>query len=184
MSDDLDSFEAEGVQAFTRLAGAVQDLGDRLGTFEHGLGTKVAAAEQAASKAETAALDAKHAAGDAHAAARAESRSLTAWTACLVMAGVLIAGGLGYMLGERAGQATGQAAGYQDARDEKAAASWANTPSGKLAFAMDQNGSLAMLAACNNKGWQVEKRQGSRICFPQPLLDGTPHGTVYGWTLP
>jgi hypothetical protein len=184
VSDDLDSFEAEGIQAFTRLAGAVQDLNGRLGAFEHGLGTKVASAEQAASKAETAALDAKHAAGEAHAAARADARSLTAWTAFLVAVSILIAGGLGYALGERAGQATGHAAGYQDAHDEKAAASWANTPSGKLAFAMDQLGSLAMVAACNNKGWQVEKRQGSRICFPQPLLDGTPHGTVYGWTLP
>jgi hypothetical protein len=38
MSDDLDSFEAEGVQAFTRLTGAVQDFGGRLGAFEHGLG--------------------------------------------------------------------------------------------------------------------------------------------------
>ncbi len=180
MSDELDSFEVEGVQAFTRLTGAVQDLGGRLGTFEHGLGTKVAAAEQAASKAETAALDAKHAAGEAHAAARAEARSLTAWTAFLVMAGVLIAGGLGYALGERAGQATGQAAGYQDARDEKAAVSWANTPSGKLAFAMDQNGSLAMLAACTGQGWTAQTVQGRRMCYPRALKDGS----LYGWPLP
>ncbi len=67
--------------------------------------------------------------------------------------------------------------------DEKAAAAWANTPSGRMAFALDQNGSLAMLATCNNKGWQVEKRQGHRICFPYAVPDGA-SGTVYGWTLP
>lgn len=181
---ELDSFETEGIQAFTRLTAAVQDLDSRLGTFEQGLGAKVAAAERAASKAEAAALDAKNATGQAHALARTKARSLTAWTACIVAAAVLLAGGLSYVLGERAGHAAGQAAGYQAATDEKAAANWANTPSGKLAFAMDQLGSLTMVAGCSGKGWQVEKRQGSRICFPQPVPDGSPRGTVYGWSLP
>lgn len=179
MSDDLDSFEAEGIQAFTRLTGAVQALDGRLGAFEQGLGTKVASAERAAAKAETAALDAKNAAGEAHALARTEARSLTTWTACLVAGAVLVAGGLGYVLGERAGQATGQAAGYQDARDEKAAAAWANTPTGQLALALDKAGSLILLARCSGQGWKPVVQDGRRVCYPNPAPDGQ-----HGWALP
>ena len=59
--DDLDDaaapdpFEVEGIQAFNRLAGAVQGLESRLVDLELGLGRKVSQAEQAAAKAEEAA---------------------------------------------------------------------------------------------------------------------------------
>ncbi len=180
MSDDLDSFEAEGIQAFNRLTGAVQGLDGRLTVLDAGLGAKVTNAQHAATKAVAAAERAEAVANAVREAVLAGARSSTAWAVCIVTAGVLVAGGLGYFLGERAGQATGEAAGYQDARDEKAAASWANTPSGRMALALDQNGSLAMVAECSGKGWHTETQHGRRYCFGGPA----PDGQTYGWTLP
>lgn len=178
--DELHGFEAEGVQAFTQLAGAVQNLRVSLGTFEQGLGTKVASAERVASHAQTAAHNAMQAAQHAAATTRAEARSWIAFTSCIVTCGVVAAGIVGYVLGERAGQATGQAAGYREARSEAAAASWANTPAGRTALALDQIGSLSMLAQCTNQGWTAEIIKGRRVCFIRPTKDGS----IYGWNLP
>ena len=101
-----DSFEVEGIQAFNRLTGAVQGLESRLGALEHGLGSKATQAERAASTALTAAQNVIQAAERAHAATRADARSWTAYAALIVAGSVLSAGIVGYVLGERAGQAT------------------------------------------------------------------------------
>lgn len=175
-----DSFEAEGIQAFTRLTGAVQDLQSHLGTLEQGLGDKAAAAGKAASTAAQAAKRTEAAATAAREVALAGARSWTAYAACIVAGTVLVAGVIGYVLGEQAGQATGQAAGYRAARDEQAAASWANTPAGRTALALDRAGSLSMLAQCTNQGWTAETIHGRRICVVRALKDGS----IYGWTLP
>ncbi len=175
-----DSLEAEGIQAFTRLAGAVQGLQSRLGALEQGLGDKAAAAGKAAADATQAAERTEAAATAAREVALAGARSWTAYAAIIIFAGVLSAGIAGYLLGELAGQATGQAAGYRAARDEQAAASWANTPSGQLALALDRAGSLGPLARCSGQGWKSTVLDGRRVCYPQ----ATPDGKVYGWTLP
>ena len=60
--------------------------------------------------------------------------------------------------------------------DEKAAAAWANTPEGKLAYRFAQSGELQRLAKCQGKGWTVEKGN----CFPYALQN---KGTS-GWRLP
>ena len=180
MSDDLDSFEVEGIQAFNRLTGAVQGLDGRMSALDAGLGTKVADAQHAATKAVAAAERAEAVANAVREAVLAGARSSTAWAVCIVTAGILVAGGIGYFLGERAGETVGQANGYQAAMDEKAAASWANTPSGRLAFALDQAGSLNLVASCSGQGWTTETRKGARLCFPRTARDGS----LYGWTLP
>ena len=184
--DDLDgapepdSFEVEGIQAFNRLTTAVTGLQSRLVDLEHGLGVKTAQAEQAASEAATAAYNATQAAEHVEAATRAEARSWTAYAALIVAGSVLSAGIVGYLLGERAGQATGEAAGYRTAVDQNAAASWANTPAGQTAFALDRAGSADQLARCDGQGWKVVVRDGRRACYPHTAADGK----VYGWTLP
>lgn len=175
-----DSFEAEGIQAFNRLTGAVTGLESRLEALERGLEVKAAQVERAATTALTAAQNATQAAEHAHAAARADARSWTAYAACIVTGAVLVAGIVGYVLGERAGQDTGKAAGYRTARSEAAAASWANTPAGQTALALDHAGSLSMLAQCNNQGWKAETINGRRLCIVRPLKDGS----IYGWNLP
>ena len=179
-ASEPDGFEVEGIQAFNRLAGAVQGLESRLGALEHGLGSKTTQAERAASTALTAAQNATQAAERAQAATRADARSWTAYAALIVAGSVLSAGIVGYVLGERAGQATGEAAGYRTARSEAAAASWANTPAGQAASALDRAGSVDQLARCDGQGWKVVVRDGRRLCYPHAAADGK----VYGWTLP
>lgn len=97
----------------------------------------------------------------------------------LVVAGLLIvfAGGTGYMLGKNAGNAMG----YTEAKDEKAAAAWANTPEGRTAYRFAQSGELMRLTRCSEKGWKIEKG----ICFPHPAkVEETGRLLVSGWTIP
>jgi hypothetical protein len=97
----------------------------------------------------------------------------------VVAVAVFGAGLIGYELGQRAGEAVGRADGYETAVDEKAAASWANTPTGQLALALDRAGSLATLARCANQGWKVEQQPAGRVCLPYRAPDAQ-----YGWLLP
>jgi hypothetical protein len=177
---DEDALAQEGVQAFNRMTAAMQDLGATLKAVDKRQQIKLADEEAEASTARLAAQDAKDAAKLALQAAKTSARNVAAWAVLGALAGVLVAGGVGYWIGQSSGWKAGQAAGYAAAVDQKAAASWANTPSGKLALALDQNGSLAMLATCNNSGWTVEARAGRRLCFVNPA----PDGKNYGWTLP
>ena len=178
--DGPDSFEVEGVQAFTQLTSAVTGLQSRLGALEQGLSAKAAQAERAATTALAAAQNASQAAERAHDATRADARSWTAYAACIVAGCVLSASIVGYLLGEQAGQATGEAAGYRTAVDQNAAASWANTPAGQAALALDRAGSVDRLARCDGQGWKVVVQSGRRVCYPSAAADGK----VYGWTLP
>ncbi len=79
----------------------------------------------------------------------------------------------------RTGLGRGDASGYDRAlavsRDEKAAAAWANTPEGQIAFDLAKAGSLRELAACAGKGW---RRQATR-CVPK-----CDKGSVDGWSIP
>lgn len=84
-------------------------------------------------------------------------------------------GWAGYSKGKDAGYALGWGTAYSEAHDEKAAASWANTPEGKLGYRLAQKGMLTLLARCQGKGWKIEKG----VCFPFAAQDGT-----YGWQLP
>ena len=178
--DDPDGHEEEGIEAFNRMADAMRGLQNRLGALDAGMGQKVAKAEQAASKAATAASDARWAAEAAQAVARAQARSLAAWVACGVLGGVLAASGAGYWLGHSSGRESGLAGGYRAAMDEKAAASWANTPTGRLALALDRAGSLDKLARCSGQGWTPAVQGGRRACYPAATA-GKP---VDGWYLP
>lgn len=69
---------------------------------------------------------------------------------------------------------------YQIAHDETARANWANTPTGKTAFALSQVTNIAQLAACNKPGagWALNKE--GTICFPQQNSDGY----IHGWAVP
>lgn len=181
MSDDLaDGYEAEGIEAFDRLTTAVDGLGSRLSGLEAGLGSKVARAEEAASTASAAAARAMSAAEHAEATARAGARAVAAWAVLGALAGVVVAGGAGYWLGHASGREGGLAEGYREARDEKAAAAWANTPNGRLALALDKAGGLSPVTACDTAGWWTETREGRRYCFAGPA----PNRKTYGWPLP
>jgi len=80
-----------------------------------------------------------------------------------------------FALGHNFGKTSGNEEGYAVAKDEKAAAAWANTIEGKLAYRFAQTGEMSKIANCAGTGWA--NKNGT--CFPHPTKDGT-----YGWTLP
>jgi hypothetical protein len=69
-----------------------------------------------------------------------------------IVGGVLLAGTFAVVagvLGYNSGKDAGNDFGYAQARDEIAAAAWANTPNGKLAFRLEKSGELEHILRCN-----------------------------------
>ena len=112
-------------------------------------------------------------------ASQTKIRSSLLWAGLTALLIVFIAFGGGYFFGQQTGTKKGQAEGYQTARDEKAATSWANTPSGQRAYNLDQLGSLNMLANCKGEGWKIEQQHGQSVCIPYSIPSGTA-----GWFIP
>jgi hypothetical protein len=71
--------------------------------------------------------------------------------------------------------ATGWTSATKRCANTAAAASWASTPEGQLAYGLAEAGSIRELATCTGRGWVA--KDGS--CFVQPE-----HGRVHGWRLP
>src|SRR6478752_1488318 len=68
-------------------------------------------------------------------------------------------------VGTGAGERAGEAKGYAKARDEAAAASWANTDTGKFARSLHQAGILENMRDCKSDGY-TRYRVGKRVaCF-------------------
>ena len=80
-----------------------------------------------------------------------------------------------YKRGYQSGYAEGHEHGYVETKDERSAASWANTPEGKLAYGLAQAGSIRRLAECDSDGWTVK---GS-ACFPNVGSNNM----IYGWKI-
>lgn len=71
---------------------------------------------------------------------------------------------IGVMAFQRGGEA-GEAHGYAAARDEAAAASWANTSDGRFARNLFESGMLAKMRSCTGKGWVSAKVKGGWVCY-------------------
>ncbi len=107
------------------------------------------------------------------------AKQMWQWAGGCIAVAFLCVGIFGWYMhsnGHDDGYNSGYGVGYSEAKDEKAAAAWANTPEGKLAYRFAQSGELQRLAKCQGKGWTVEKGN----CFPYPFQN---KGT-YGWRLP
>ena len=137
---------------------------------EHDLSVEMKAALKQATGASQKALQ----------AAQTEIRSSLLWSGLTAFLIVLGAFGGGYFFGQRAGWDTGHADGYQKARNQEAAASWANTPAGQRAYGLDRQGNLDLLTMCRGNGWTTERRKGGTVCFP----NADAKGNVTGWYLP
>ncbi|QIE29610.1 hypothetical protein SBC2_76860 (plasmid) [Caballeronia sp. SBC2] len=101
------------------------------------------------------------------------------WAAGCIAVAFLSFGSFGALVFEKtytAGENNGYGLGYNAAKDEKAAAAWANTPQGKMAYRLAQKGSLDSLIQCDRPGWT--KKNG--FCYPFQA----PDGKIYGWTTP
>jgi hypothetical protein len=104
-----------------------------------------------------------------------EARQKLKWLCAVVAVCVVGVGGLVAWIdakGREAGYSLGYGRGYGAARDERAAASWAATPEGQIAYQLAKAGSLRQLGSCSAPGWYIE--QG--VCYPARAADG-----LYGW---
>lgn len=177
MSDTDDEL---GIQAFRNLTESVDRFGTTLKTAEADHKTHDAAQRQAAATALKAAETALEASQAALQASRTQIRASLLWSSAAALGALLVASGLAFYLGHSSGWDQGQAAGYASARNETAAASWANTPSGQRALALDRLGSLNLVVACSQPGWRIENQKDRRVCF----AGTSPDGTVSGWFIP
>ncbi len=110
-------------------------------------------------------------------AGRAASTKRWQWiSGCVAGSAVmfLLVGWWSYRTGMMTGDASGQVRGYAAARREEAAASWANTPDGQLAYRLAQVGSIRELATCSGRGWFLK----DGICFSQ-----AEKGKTHGWRI-
>lgn len=105
------------------------------------------------------------------------------WVAgCLAVAFISFST-FGWMMngkGYSAGFAFGHERGYEEAKSEKAAASWANSPQGKFAYSLARAGSISMLATCEEKyGWRIE----GEYCMPYPTYNAKGQQISWGWKI-
>jgi hypothetical protein len=101
------------------------------------------------------------------------------WICGTVIAMCLCVGTLAWLfhkMGLQDGYSLGYGIGHQVARDEIAAAAWANTLDGKLAFQLATSTRISDFVNCSGPGWQVQ----NGICYPF----ASPDGKVTGWRLP
>lgn len=94
----------------------------------------------------------------------------------LVMACLSLLSWYVHSMAYKSGFNSGYGVGYAEAKDEKAAAAWVNTPEGKLAYRLAQAGSIHNLGHCDLPGWTIDNGQ----CF----VKTAPNGSIYGWRLP
>ena len=159
-------------------SGASNGVRNAIGTTANDLHRRIAADATAREKL----LDqfkADQADRQAHEARRYRHDTLRNGAILAIALLIPVAFGYGYRLGDNAGIASG----YASARDEVAAASWANTPNGKLAREIDQASAdtIPDIAACpKGNGWHSEKRKGQRYCFAM----NTDRKSITGWAMP
>lgn len=105
------------------------------------------------------------------------------WAAGCLAVAFLAFGLFGWFLHSKAydaGYNSGYGVGYAEAKDEKAAAAWANTPEGKSAYRLAQVGSISALIHCNQPGWKIENGGG----YPHSVTKKDGSAETYGWRLP
>ena len=178
MSDTDD--DLLGIEAFQDMTQAVNRLGTTLQATEQRHRTHAEAQAKAATEALQAAHIALRASQDALQASQTQIRSSLLWTGLAALSVLLLASVVAFYAGQSSGWDQGHAAGYASAHNETDAASWANTPNGQRAYALDRLVSLNKLAACSEAGWRIEKRKEGRACFADKQTDGA----LNGWLIP
>ncbi|MDR2055768.1 MAG: protein mobE [Desulfovibrio sp.] len=110
-------------------------------------------------------------------AVKVEGGRMWKWACGCILGAVVTVGGLccgAYYKGNSAGVIVGRQYGYNLAKDEKAAADWANTPQGKMARHFAQFADIGEFARCDRKVWKKSKAKntGKLACFPQSETSG------------
>lgn len=170
----------DGLAAFDQLGREMAETNRLLRAVRSDQATRNQQEHTLSSEMQTALKQATGASQKALQASQTEIRSSLLWTGLTAFLIVLVAFGGGYFFGQRAGWDTGHADGYQKARNQEAAASWANTPAGQRAYGLDQLGSLDLVSQCMGHDWQRSTQDGKRVCFPQ----ADAKGNMAGWYIP
>jgi hypothetical protein len=170
----------DGLAAFDQLGREMAETNRLLRAVRSDQATRNRQEQALSAEMQTALKQAIGASQEALQASQTEIRSSLFWTGLTAFLIVLVAFGGGYFFGQRSGWDTGHAEGYQKARNQEAAASWANTPAGQRAYGLDRQGSLDRLALCQGGGWTTEHRKGGAVCYPNPDAKGN----INGWYLP
>ena len=111
------------------------------------------------------------------------AKQMWQWAGGCIAVAFLCVGIFGWYMHSNAhddGYNSGYGVGYSEARDEKAAAAWANTPEGKAAYRLAQAGSIGSLIHCNQPGWKIE----NGLCYPHYVTKKNGSAEIYGWRLP
>lgn len=107
-------------------------------------------------------------------------KKMTQWACvCVAVSSIVLVMACRYAFkkGQTQGYAKGYVTAYEKTKDDIAAAAWANTPEGKMAYRLAQVGSIKDLATCSKPGWYI---QDKNICIPK----NTKNGDLYGWSIP
>ncbi|PYD60712.1 hypothetical protein CFR72_15555 [Gluconacetobacter entanii] len=101
-------------------------------------------------------------------------RKALIWTCSTVsLLLVFVAAFLGYTFGHRGGYAEGLAEVQQQAKERSTLAEWAaSSPSGELAYQMDQVGQLQAFGHCQINGYRTVQQKGERVCMQQDNSGG------------
>lgn len=152
---------AEGKKLFTDLQASLKDAQNAFTGLAAEQTRQCQTITDAAEKASRIAVEAS----EAFAVSKPRLMILTALCAILLAFGGWLAA---YWVGRHDGWAAGQVAGKQEALAANAAASWANTPSGKLALRLDEDGLLQPLALCRLPGYETkyETKAKRTYCYP------------------
>lgn len=170
----------DGLAAFDQLGREMAETNRLLRAVRSDQATRNQQENDLSAEMRTALKQATGASQKALQASQTEIRSSLLWTGLTALLIVLVAFGGGYFFGQRSGWDTGHAEGYQKARNQEAAASWANTPAGQRAYGLDQLGSLDLVSQCMGHDWQRSTQDGKRVCFPQ----ADAKGNMAGWYIP
>lgn len=164
----------DGLAAFDQLGREMAETNRLLRAVRTDQATRNRQEQALSAEMQTALKQATGASQKALQASQTEIRSSLLWTGLTAFLIALVAFGGGYFFGQRSGWDTGHAEGYQKARNQEAAASWANTLAGQRAYGLDQ------LALCQGNGWITERQKGGTVCFP----NADAKGNVSGWYFP
>lgn len=167
----LEHYQSQYEQLPAAIAKAASDTLQKFGSTADAI-MKASAEKAKSDLAETVAAAASEIARNT------SKKEMWQWPAtCIVVSFFLFAlfGKYMHQNGQEAGQKIGRETGYKQAEDEKAAANWANTPKGNLAYRFSQTEDFASLATCDRSGWYIQKG----ACYLKPQSKKT-----YGWALP
>lgn len=103
-------------------------------------------------------------------------KSMYKWAIGCITASLITLVVFGYWM-HSVGYKDGISAGYEQAKDQKAAAAWSSTTEGQAAYKLAQGGDIRALLECSKDGWEIVKN--GTVCIPTQASNGG----KWGWRI-